>query len=288
MQLQRVNHSKIQFEEFQVPSYGIYYVKVTTNCKRSLISSTVENEYAKIHDETSTSIKWPVAERERPPANGVHGGRGWGRELVAGAIVAVARGGSSRLNGPSPWEAPRRPFSLYNFNSRVDDFVLSAVCESARARHRKERSPARSPLFFFSFPPPSPIFFSLLFAFAIRAPLLANNCRPGPPGCSKPIEQKKSRTVSLTWSPPRVAECPIQSVSIADQMSTDFTFERSSVHCHWGSKLLRIVEITKFGYTTSIERSDLRWGRSQLCRALRVQKRLRGLLKHKNQKIQIF
>ena len=159
MQLQRVNHSKIQFEEFQVPSYGIYYVKVTTNCKRSLISSTRENEYAKIHDETSTSIKWPVAERERPPANGVHGGRGWGRELVAGAIVAVARGGSSRLNGPSPWEAPRRPFSLYNFNSRVDDFVLSAVARVlARAIAKSVRLLA---LLFFSFLslPPRPFFF---------------------------------------------------------------------------------------------------------------------------------
>jgi len=44
--------------------------------------------------------------------------------LVVGAIVAVLRGGSPRLNAASPWEASRRPLSLYNFNSRLDDFVL--------------------------------------------------------------------------------------------------------------------------------------------------------------------
>lgn len=76
---------------------------------------------------------------------------------MAGAIVAVARGGSSRSNGPSPWEAPRRPFSLYNFNSRVDDFVLSAIAKSVRLLA----------LLFFSFsfpslPPPSHFFFLFL------------------------------------------------------------------------------------------------------------------------------
>lgn len=94
-------------------------------------------------------------QREGPPAKGVHGGRGGGRGLVAGTIVAVPRGGSSRLNGPSPWEAPRRPFSLYNFNSRVDDFAS-----------RSERANTRS-LSFLSFPFlfPSPFSLSLLFFF---------------------------------------------------------------------------------------------------------------------------
>lgn len=85
---------------------------------------------------------------------------------MAGTIVAVPRGGSSRLNGPSPWEAPRRPFSLYNFNSRVDDFAS-----------RSERANTRS-LSFLSFPSPfslSLLFFFFAFAFATRA--LANNCR---------------------------------------------------------------------------------------------------------------
>ena len=90
-------------------------------------------------------------QREGPPAKGVHGGRGGGRGLVAGTIVAVPRGGSSRLNGPSPWEASRRPFSLYNFNSRVDDFAS-----------RSERANTRS-LSFLSFP--SPFSLSLLFFF---------------------------------------------------------------------------------------------------------------------------
>lgn len=92
-------------------------------------------------------------QREGPPAKGVHGGRGGGRGLVAGTIVAVPRGGSSRLNGPSPWEAPRRPFSLYNFNSRVDDFAS-----------RNERANTRS-LSFLSFP--SPFSLSLLFFFLL-------------------------------------------------------------------------------------------------------------------------
>lgn len=100
-------------------------------------------------------------QREGPPAKGVHGGRGGGRGLVAGTIVAVPRGGSSRLNGPSPWEAPRRPFSLYNFNSRVDDFASWS-----------ERANTRS-LSFLSFPSVSPLsfLFSLFFFFATRAPL---------------------------------------------------------------------------------------------------------------------
>lgn len=110
-------------------------------------------------------------QRERPPAKGVHGGRGGGRGLVAGTIVAVPRGGSSRLNGPSPWEAPRRPFSLYNFNSRVDDFASW----SERARIL-----ARSP--FFLFPPflPFPSFslFFFFFCFCNQGTVaLANNCR---------------------------------------------------------------------------------------------------------------
>lgn len=92
-------------------------------------------------------------QREGPPAKGVHGGRGGGRGLVAGTIVAVPRGGSSRLNGPSPWEAPRRPFSLYNFNSRVDDFAS-----------RSERANTHS-LSFLSFP--SPFSLSLLFFFLL-------------------------------------------------------------------------------------------------------------------------
>lgn len=92
-------------------------------------------------------------QREGPPAKGVHGGRGGGRGLVAGTIVAVPRGGSSRLNGPSPWEASRRPFSLYNFNSRVDDFAS-----------RSERANTRS-LSFLSFP--SPFSLSLLFFFLL-------------------------------------------------------------------------------------------------------------------------
>lgn len=105
-------------------------------------------------------------QREGPPAKGVHGGRGGGRGLVAGTIVAVPRGGSSRLNGPSPWEAPRRPFSLYNFNSRVDDFASWS-----------ERANTRS-LSFLSFPSVSPLsfLFSLFFFFCNQG-TVANNCR---------------------------------------------------------------------------------------------------------------
>lgn len=45
---------------------------------------------------------------------------------MVGAIVAVLRGGPPRLNAASPWEASRRPLSVYNFNSRLDDFVCLA------------------------------------------------------------------------------------------------------------------------------------------------------------------
>lgn len=71
--------------------------------------------------------------RTGPPATGVKVGatgnkRGKKEDslslfFVVGAIVAVLRGGSPRLNTASPWEASRRPLSLYNFNSRLDDFV---------------------------------------------------------------------------------------------------------------------------------------------------------------------
>lgn len=104
---------------------------------------------------------------------------------MAGAIVAVPRGGSSRLNGPSPWEAPRRPFSLYNFNSRVDDFVSAPL--RARERDRKEHTSACS-LSFFLFPsfPPFPFFFSLLQS----GHRCSQTTAARPPGCFKPIEQK--------------------------------------------------------------------------------------------------
>lgn len=131
-------------------------------------------------------------QRERPPAKGVHGGRGGGRGLVAGTIVAVPRGGPSRLNGPSPWEAPRRPFSLYNFNSRVDDFASWSGSASANTR---------SPFFHFPpFLPPFPSFFlSFFFCFLLLQP--GHRCSRKqlplrPPGCSKPIEQKITRVDS--------------------------------------------------------------------------------------------
>lgn len=71
--------------------------------------------------------------RTGPPVTGVKVGAAGNKRgkkedsislfFVVGAIVAVLRGGSPRLNTASPWEASRRPLSLYNFNSRLDDFV---------------------------------------------------------------------------------------------------------------------------------------------------------------------
>lgn len=85
--------------------------------------------------------------------------------FVVGAIVAVLRGGSSRLNTASPWEASRRPLSLYNFNSRLDDFVRLTP------------------------------FFFLLFL-ALRSVVehgCAQTTGARPPGCSRQIREKICR-----------------------------------------------------------------------------------------------